>query len=125
MREIPKHLRADRNRARGAHQIPGSIERMNANVDKRTTARTFLVGKPQANSSGNSARPNPAGARAINFAQAPFGDDVPGGADSGGKSKLPSKKINQSPSFRFIAQHFHFRGVHRRRFLAKDVLTRS
>src|SRR5438105_15832533 len=97
---------------------------MNANVDKRTTARTFLVGKPQANSSGNSARPNPAGARAINFAQAPFGDDVPGGADSGGKSKLPSKKINQSPSFRFIAQHFHFRGVHRRRFLAKDVLTR-
>src|SRR6266481_9224415 len=96
---------------------------MNANIDKRTTARTFLVGKPQANSSGNSARPDPAGTRAINFAQAPFGDDVPGGANSGGKPKLASKKINQSAFFRFIAQHLHFRSVHRRWFLAKDVLT--
>src|SRR5258708_37969072 len=97
---------------------------MNANIDKRTTARTFLVGKPQANSSGNSARSDPAGTRAINFAQAPFGDDVPGGANSGGKPKLAPKKINQSAFFRFISQHFHFRGVHRRGFLAKDVLTR-
>mgnify|MGYP003694158141 CR=1 FL=1 len=70
---------------------------MNANIDKRTTARTFLVGKPQANSSGNSARPDPAGTRAINFAQAPFGDDVPGGANSGVNRKLAPKEVNQSP----------------------------
>src|SRR5205823_15023694 len=106
MREIPKHLRANRNRARCANQIPGSIERMNANIDKRTTARTLLVGKPQANSSANSARPDPAGTRAINFAQAPFGDDVPGGANSGSKAKLAPKKINQSSFFCFISQHF-------------------
>src|SRR5580765_1448040 len=97
---------------------------MNANIDKRTTARTFLVRKPQANSSGDSARSNPAGTRAINFAQASFGDDVPGGANSGGKSKLAPKKINQSAFFSFITQHFHFRGVHRWGLLAKDVLTR-
>src|SRR6185295_18075595 len=96
---------------------------MNANIDKRTTARTFLVGKPQANSSGNSARSDPAGTRTINFAQAPFGDDVPGGANSGGKPKLAPKKRKQSPFFRFISQHFHFRGGHRRGLLAKDVLT--
>ena len=76
---------------------------MHANVDQRATAGTFLVCKPQTNSSGNSAGTDPSGTRAINFAQATFRDDVPGSANRGSKPKLASKKINQSPFFRFIS----------------------
>src|SRR5947208_14210112 len=95
---------------------------MHANVNERSTAGAFLVGKPQTNSRGNSARTDPGGTSAINFAQASFSDDVPGGANSGRKSKLAPKKINQSAFLRFITQHFHLRGVHRRGFLIKDII---
>src|SRR5438067_3484458 len=97
---------------------------MHANVNERSTAGAFLVGKPQTNSRGNSARTDPGGTSAINLAQASFSDDVPGGANSGRKSKLAPKKINHSAVLRLITQHFHFRGVHRRVFFTKDVLTR-
>src|SRR5438477_12559470 len=95
---------------------------MHTNVDQRATAGTFLVGKPETNSSGNSARTDPSGSRAINLAQTTFHDDVASSANGRSEAKLTSKKIDQPTLGRFVSQHLHLGSVHPWRFFAKHML---
>src|SRR5437868_15086893 len=97
---------------------------MHPDVDQRTPTRSFLVGKPQTDSGGNSAGADPSGSRAVNLAQATFRDHVPSSANRSGKSELAPKKINPPALGGFVSQYLHLGCVHRRRLFAKDMFAR-
>src|SRR5436189_5857826 len=109
MLEVLENRRRDRNRARSSHQIPGRIERMNADVDQRAAARTFLLGEPSADAGRDPARTDPDRFGKINRAEFPLSDQLPCRPHGWCKAELAAEKIGELAPLSLFLEHLHFR----------------